>query len=196
MNSSEQSAESKKMFIPILLGTMRQGRESEKVANWILSQVSANSEIETELIDPRDLYLPNDDDGLNIAAKNPKYQQTIARADALIIVSPEYNHGYPGTLKRVLDMLFDEYNRKPVGIVGVSDGNFGGARMIEGLLPVLRTIGMVTISSDLSFPNVDKLFEADGSLKDPSAYEKRFEKFIGKLLWMSRTLKWGRNNLK
>ncbi len=187
-----------KLFIPILLGTMRQGRESEKVAQWVLEKVQAHPEIETELIDPRNLVLPNDDDGKNIAALNPSYQATMAKADGLIIVSPEYNHSYPGTLKRVLDMIVDEYRNKPVGVVGVSDGDFAGVRMIEALLPVLRTLGMVALSSDMKFPNADELFEKAGDtwqIKN-SSFDDRAAKFLSKMVWMTKALKWGRENLK
>jgi NAD(P)H-dependent FMN reductase len=59
------------------------------------------------------------------------YVEKVARADALVIVAPEYNHGYPGALKQALDMCLEEYNHKAVGIVGVSAGPFGGARVID-----------------------------------------------------------------
>ena len=67
------------------------------------------------------------------------------RADGLVIVAPEYNHGYPGILKHALDTNLKEYIHKPVGLCGVSAGGFGGTRVIESLLPVMRELGMVTI---------------------------------------------------
>jgi hypothetical protein len=69
----------------------------------------------------------------------------VNRADALVIVAPEYNHGYPGLLKHVLDTNLKEYIHKAAGIVGVSAGIFGGARAIQNLIPVLRELGLVTI---------------------------------------------------
>lgn len=67
------------------------------------------------------------------------------QADGIVIVTPEYNRGYPGLLKYVLDTNLKEYIHKAVGICGVSAGGFGGARVIENLLPVLRELGLVTI---------------------------------------------------
>ena len=76
------------------------------------------------------------------------------RADALVLVSPEYNHGYPGLLKHVLDTSLKEYIHKAVGVAGVSAGVFGGARAIQNLIPVLRELGLVTIFWDVNFTSV------------------------------------------
>ena len=86
------------------------------------------------------------------------------RADAFIIVAPEYNHGYPGLLKHVLDTNLKEYIHKAVGICGVSAGRFGGTRVIQNLLPVMRELGLVTIFWDGNFSGVQKLFDADGTI--------------------------------
>ena len=90
------------------------------------------------------------------------------RADALVLVAPEYNRGYPGLLKHVLDTNLTEYIHKAVGVVGVSAGIFGGARVIENLLPVLRELGLVTIFWDVNVNNVRSRFDEGGSLVDES----------------------------
>src|SRR5262249_59386748 len=90
------------------------------------------------------------------------------RCDGLIIVTPEYNHGYAGLLKHALDMNLEEYIHKAVGICGVSAGSFGGARVIEALLPVMRELGLVTIFWDVNFGNVRSLFDEHGDLLDKS----------------------------
>ena len=131
------------LFIPIVLGTARQGRQSENVARFVFEQTSRRADVETELIDVRRLPMKLDDAGEQM--KDPKFSATIERSDGLIIVAPEYNHGYPGLLKHALDMTLKEYIHKAVGICGVSAGPFGGARLIENLLPVMRELGLVTI---------------------------------------------------
>ena len=88
------------------------------------------------------------------------------RADALVLVVPEYNHGYPGLLKHVLDTNLKEYIHKAVGICGVSAGGLGGTRVIENLLPVMRELGLVTIFWDGNFSSVQNLFDANGTLLD------------------------------
>src|SRR5262245_63099972 len=88
-------------------------------------------------------------------------------ADGLVIVTPEYNRGYPGLLKHVLDTNLKEYIHKAVGICGVSAGGFGGTRVIQNLLPVMRELGLVTIFWDGNFYNVRNIFDARGKLLDP-----------------------------
>ena len=180
------------LFIPIILGTARQGRQSENVARFVFEQTKKRADIETELIDVCKLPLKLDDAGEQM--KDPKLSATIARCDGLIIVTPEYNHGYPGLLKHALDMNLEEYIHKAVGICGVSAGPFGGARVIEGLLPVMRELGLVTIFWDVNFGNVQKLFDDQENLLDQS-YVRRVDKFLNELIWMARVLRYGRENI-
>jgi NAD(P)H-dependent FMN reductase len=180
------------LFIPIILGTARQGRQSEPVARLVFEQTKKHADIETELIDVRELPMKLDDAGEEM--KDPKFSATIQRCDGLIIVTPEYNHGYPGLLKHALDMNLEEYIHKGVGICGVSAGPFGGARVIESLLPVMRELGLVTIFWDVNFGNVEELFDEQGNLLDQS-YVRRLDKFLNELIWMARVLRYGRENI-
>jgi NAD(P)H-dependent FMN reductase len=180
------------LFIPVILGTPRKGRMSEHVANFVLSRVAALSGVETELFDVRRIALPTNDAGEQI--RDATFSAAMMRADALVIVAPEYNHGYPGILKHVLDSNLKEYVHKAVGIVGVSAGPWGGTRVIENLLPVMRELGLVTIFWDGNFSSVQKSFGPDGSLLDPS-YPRRIEKFAKELIWMAKVLRHGRENV-
>ena len=180
------------LFIPVILGTPRQGRLSEHVAHFVHAEVGKRSGIETELIDLRTLRFPTDDEGETL--KDAQFSATMERADALVLVVPEYNHGYPGLLKHALDTNLKEYIHKAVGICGVSAGPFGGTRVIENLLPVLRELGLVTIFWDVNFSHAQKLFDAGGALLD-QAYVKRLDKFLSELIWMARTLRHGRENI-
>lgn len=180
------------LFIPVILGTPRQGRYSENVARFVLGEVSKRKGVETELVDIRAIMLPIVDAGE--AVKDSGFSEIVERADALIIVAPEYNHGYPGLLKHVLDSNLKEYIHKAVGICGVSAGPFGGTRVIENLLPVLRELGLVTIFWDGNFSNVQKLFDQSGALLDQS-YVRRIDKFLQELIWMAKVLRYGRQNV-
>ncbi len=190
MNAAEHS--NKKLFIPTILGTARQGRLSEHAARFVLGEIAKRDEVETELIDIRDIPLSMTDAGE--AIKNSSFSATIARADALVIVVPEYNHGYPGLLKHLLDTNLKEYIHKAVGLCGVSAGGFGGARVIENLLPVMRELGLVTIFSDVNFSRVHDLFDASGKLLD-EAYIRNTDKFLKELIWMAKVLKHGRDKI-
>ena len=181
------------IFLPIIIGTPRQGRLTEPAANFVFGEVSKRGDIETELIDIRKIPIRMDDAGE--ALKDSQFSATVARSDGLILVVPEYNHSFPGLLKHVLDTNLKEYIHKAVGVCGVSAGPFGGARMIQSLLPVLRELGLVTIFYDVYFSNAGKLFEpATGKITDP-AYTGRVARFLDELLWMAHALRHGRENL-
>jgi len=180
------------LFIPLILGTTRKGRASENVARFVFGEIQKHDGVETEFIDLRDLKFPTDDAGESI--KDPQFSAAMERADGLILVVPEYNHGYPGLLKHALDTNLKEYIHKAVGICGVSAGGFGGTRMIENLLPVLRELGLVTIFWDGNFSAAQKLFDQNGTLLD-TAYVKRIDQFLKELIWMSKVLRYGRENV-
>lgn len=182
----------RRLYIPVILGTARKGRASEMVARFMLGEVSKHEGVETELIDIRDLGLAMDDEGESI--KDARFSEQMNRADALVIVVPEYNHGYPGLLKHALDSNLKEYIHKAVGVCGVSAGGFGGTRVVQSLLPVLRELGLVTIFWDMNFSAAHKLFDEAGALLDP-AYVKRADQFIKELVWMAKVLKHGRENV-
>ena len=180
------------LFIPIILGTPRRGRRSENVARFVFEQTRKRAGVETELIDVCTLPMRLDDAGEQM--KDAKFSATINRCDGLIIVTPEYNHGYPGLLKHALDMNLEEYIHKAVGICSVSAGPFGGVRAIEALLPVMRELGLVTIFWDVNFGNVEKLFDDQGNLLDQN-YVRRLDKFLNELIWMARVLRYGRETI-
>lgn len=185
----------KNLFIPVILGTTRQGRMSEPAANFVVEQVKQWRDVETELIDIRQLRFPMDDAGQDI--KDPQFSTTCERADGFILVVPEYNHSFPGWLKHVLDTNLEEYIHKTVGICGVSASPFGGTRVIQSLLPVMRELGLVTTFYDLNFGNVNQLFNESGEIieEQQDAYIRRFERLMKELVWMSTTLRYGRLNI-
>jgi NAD(P)H-dependent FMN reductase len=180
------------LFIPVLLGTTRKGRASAHVAHLMTGEVAKRAGVETELIDIATLALPVDDAGE--AIRDAGFGDRMSRADALVVVSPEYNHAYPGLLKHVLDSCLKEYIHKAVGIVGVSAGPWGGTRGIQGLLPVMRELGLVDIFWDVNFTNAHKLFDASGKLLEP-AFLPRIDKFLKELIWMAKTLRYGREHV-
>ena len=180
------------LYIPVILGTPRKGRASENVARFVFGEVSKREGVETELIDVRELRLSAEDEGEEI--KEAEFSSKMSRADALVIVTPEYNHGYPGLLKHALDSNLKEYIHKAVGLCGVSAGGFGGTRVVENLLPVLRELGLVTIFWDGNFSGAHKLFDESGRILD-EAHVRRTDKFLKELIWMARTLRHGRENI-
>jgi NAD(P)H-dependent FMN reductase len=180
------------LFVPVILGTPRKGRLSEPVARLMEAELGKRDGVLTELIDVAALPIPVDDAGE--AVKDPEFSAAMNRADAIVLVVPEYNRGYPGLLKHILDTNLKEYIHKAVGIVGVSAGVFGGARVIENLLPVMRELGLVTIFWDVNFTSVHDRFDSNGNLVDES-FRPRIGKFLDELVWMAETLRYGRSSV-
>ena len=184
-----------KLCIPVILGTVRQGRLSEPVAKFIFNQIQQHSEVDSVFIDIRDLPIPIDDAGTD--AQIPGLADTIRRADGYIIVTPEYNHTYPSLLKHVLDLNYKEYRHKSVGVCAVSAGPFGGVRVVEALLLTFKAFGLSPIVQDLNFGNVKTLVDASvGGLTEEAqaTYGQRFRCFMTELLWLTKSLKYGREN--
>ncbi len=161
-------------YIPVILGTAREGRNSLHAANYIVAEL-ARAGHTPELIDVKDFPLTHTTKG----ATTPELisvSEKIKKADALVIVTPEYNHGYPGELKLFIDTFSTEYIGKPIGFVGVG-ALMGGSRAIEQLRQVAVGLGAFSIHAALYFPMAWTLFE-NGALKDPKAYEGRVKDFI------------------
>jgi len=167
------------MYIPIILGTGRKGRQSEKVANFMLRETT-KAGLGSEIIDVRD-YRIDATDSTGEPPQAKKLAEKILKSDGLIIVSPEYNHGYPGELKMMLDMLYKEYAGKPVGFCGVSAGGLGGSRAVEQLKLVSIEFHMLPIREAMYFSTIQNLFDEKGNIKDES-YFKRVETFLDEMI--------------
>jgi NAD(P)H-dependent FMN reductase len=175
-------------YIPIIAGSTRRDRQSIKVARFVLARLQQREGVETELLDLLEYNFPIMEERLNHRDDPPprlqEYAQKIARADSFIIVTPEYNNGYPGVLKNALDYLLPEYERKPVGIVTVSAGSFGGITCLAQLRLVTIGMGAFPIPESLPVSRVHETFKEDGTPTD-SVYERRATAFLDELLWFT-----------
>jgi NAD(P)H-dependent FMN reductase len=181
--------------IAVLEGTTRVRRESIKAARYIAEFGAKLPGVEIILVDPNDFNFLGD--GNDPEGKDPRYSAITERADAFFIVTPEYNHSFPGSLKRMLDSELKNYNHKPVAFAGVSNGSWGGVRAVESLVPAVRETGLIVLSWDIYFPRIQDLFDEAGQLLPE--YRERYDKNLGKLydelLWLARLLKAARAQL-
>lgn len=186
----------KPLHVVILLGTIREGRMSELAADFITARLIKRPLVTNERVDPRqfDFNFGEIDYGTALKERFAFYTEAVVRADGIIVVTPEYNHGYPGSLKMVLDTLYPEYRHKAAAVVGVSSGPWGGVRVIENLTPVLKELGLVVSQLGLNIERVEKAFDARGEAVN-QVLGARAEKFIDEFLWLAETLRWGRANL-
>jgi NAD(P)H-dependent FMN reductase len=174
--------------IAVIAGTSRENRQSIKAARYVAEFGQKLEGVETILVDPNEFHFPHDGNGPD--AKDPRYSEIVARADAFFIVTPEYNHSFPGTLKRMLDSEYDAYFHKPVALAGVSNGPWGGVRVCEALLPVCHRLGLVNIHPELYFPKVQDIFDDDGNLNEQfqDMYELNVGKSYDELIWFVKAL--------
>lgn len=140
-------------------------------------------------VDPIDFTFEGD--GNDPEGKDQRYSYITARADAFFIVTPEYNHSFPGSLKRMLDSELANYNHKPVAIAGASNGNWGGVRAVEALVPAIRETGLVVMSWDVYFPYVQNIFADDGTMLQEfkDRYDSQVHKLYAELIWFAELLK-------
>ena len=177
------------IHIAVIAGTSRVQRKSIYAARFV-AEVGASLEgVTTELVDPVDFSFPGD--GNDPEGKDPRYTAITEKADAFFIVTPEYNHSFPGSLKRMLDSELSNYVHKPVAVAGVSNGMWGGVRVVEALVPPLRELGLVVTFASVYFPRVQDIFDESGALQDEK-YVGTVQKAYKELLWMARALKTAR----
>ena len=178
--------------IAVLAGTTRAQRQSIHAARYIAERGKAQENVEIVFVDPNDFTFHGD--GNDPEGKDPRYSEITKNADAFFIVTPEYNHSFPGSLKRMLDSELANYNHKPVALAGASSGRWGGTRAVESLVPAIRETGLVVMSWDVFFPNVQDMFSENSELKPEftARYEKDLDRLYGELLWFARLLKQAR----
>jgi NAD(P)H-dependent FMN reductase len=181
--------------IAVLAGTTRERRRSIKAAQYVADFGRKLPDVEIIFVDPKDFNFPGD--GNDPEGKDPRYTEIVGKADAFFVVTPEYNHSFPGSLKRMLDSELQLYNHKPVAFAGVSDGNWGGVRAVESLVPAVRETGLVVLSFDVYFPKVQNIFDDQGVITPEfdAMYTKNVGRVYDELLWMARALKAAREQV-
>lgn len=172
--------------IVILSASVRIGARSPVVAKYFKNFIDSRNLATTEILDLNTYQFPIFNERLkfqeNPSEKVLEFAGKIKNADGIIIVTPEYNGGYPASLKNVVDLLYMEWKRKPIAITTVSDGVFGGTQVITSLLFTLWKIGAWMVPKMFPVPSVDKTFDKDGKPAD-GATDVRATDFVNELLW-------------
>lgn len=193
------STDSKKLNIQILVGSTREKRLGFGISKWVEGVVRSYENIEVELVDLREYPLPFFDEDLPPSMNEGNYKESGAKiwsekiksADGYIIVTPEYNHGYPADLKNHLDYLYHEWGYKPVGFVSYG-GHAGGSRAVEQLKQVALELHMVPVRDNVTISMVFTGLNEDGTPKDAS-YEKTLNKQIEQIVMLGNALRQVRN---
>lgn len=161
--------------IGIVYGSTRAGRFCDTVARWAAAQIAAGGNFALEILDP----------AASVDVQSLK--QRIAACDAFIVVTPEYNHGYPAPLKGLIDSVGPEWHAKPVAFVSYG-GISVGLRAVEQLRLVFAELHAVTIRDSVSFAGAWEQFDANGTLRNPERAERSMEAMLRRLHWWAVAL--------
>lgn len=173
--------------IAIISASVRKKRNSHRVALYFKTFLAEKQLATTSIIDLTEYNFPVFDERLRFqespTAQMLDFAERIKSADGVLIVTPEYNGGYPASLKNAIDLLYDEWRRKPVAIATVSAGSFGGAQVLTSLQFSLWKIQAWTVPAVFPVPKVLESFDENGNPPDKQTADKRASRFINELLW-------------
>lgn len=179
--------------IQVILGSTRQGRYGDKVARWFMQHAEAHPGLTAELLDLSDWPLPFFDSPVPPAMQEPDdpravaWSEKVGQADGYVIVTPEYNHGYPAVLKNAIDHVVRAWRHKPVGFVGYG-GPGAGIRAVEQLRQVVVELEMLPMRQQVSIANVYRAFDGDGVLTDAGMADRQAAAVLDELAHWSRSL--------
>ena len=178
--------------IAIISGSVRIGRQSHHVALYLQKYLTENNLAEAEIVDLKEFNFPVLEERLAYTeaptAEMKKFSEKISAADAVIVVSPEYNSGYPAAVKNAIDLIYNEWYRKPIGLVTVSSGPFGGIHALTQLQTVFIKVRAVLAPAYFPVQNVQTAFTEDGTPTDKAATDKRAAIFTKELLWLTEAV--------
>lgn len=179
--------------VAIIYGSVREGRLCDCIVDWVRERMGAQPDFDVDLIDPR-LHGWGSEGRSGREEDLSRLKARVAEADAFVVVTPEYNHGYPAALKEAIDAAYQEWNAKVVGFVSYG-GLAGGVRAVEQLRQVFAELHVATVRDGVMLPNVWERIGDDGKLAATRSAEAAFRKMAGQLRWWASALRNARNTL-
>lgn len=168
------------LTVAVIVGSVREGRFAPVVAKWFIGRAEQQAGVRLDVIDLAD----GEPDG-----DLPKeFATRIDAADAFVVITPEYNHGYPGPLKAAIDSVYAEWRAKPVGFVSYG-GISGGLRSVEQLRIVFAELHAVTVRETVSFHMAGAQFDQNGDPRDPESVNAAASTLLGQLGWWAHALR-------
>ncbi len=174
----------RRMNLAVIIGSVREGRFGPTVATWFADQARGRDDFDVDLVDLADLDILR---SMASTPDNEDFARRIDRADAVVVVTPEYNHSFPGPLKTAIDSLGRQWHAKPVGLVSYG-GMSGGLRAVEPLRVVFAELHAMTIRETVSFHGARGRFDEAGQPRDPEGVNGAAQVMLDQLAWWSRTL--------
>ena len=172
--------------ISIISSSVRKERKSHYVTLYFQDYIKDRNLATTEILDLKEYNFPIFEATIKTQDHPSEgaldFAKKIKLSDGIIIVTPEYNGGFPASLKNAIDLLYEEWDHKPIGIVTVSSGPFGGSQALVSLQFTLWKMKALTIPAMFSVPMVEKAYDAKGNALDKPASDKLADVFITELL--------------
>jgi NAD(P)H-dependent FMN reductase len=173
--------------LAVIYGSNRERRLCDTVGRWALSRLEVHGAFDVDLIDPATMHLPprltSEPDDTILG-----FRRRLAEADAFLIVTPEYNHGYPAVLKFLIDSALEQWHDKPAAFVSYG-GQSGGLRAVEQLRQVFAELRVVTMRESISLVNAWDQFDETGRFREPPAADRALADVLGQLDWWSKALR-------
>jgi NAD(P)H-dependent FMN reductase len=179
--------------VGLIYGSARQGRFCDTVARWTEKELGGSGDFAVEVIDPAaHARAARNDLAADQASEYRSLRAQLREADAFVVVTPEYNHGYPAALKELIDSAGEEWYAKPVAFVSYG-GVSGGIRAVEQLRQVFAELHVVSIRDSVSFQNAWQLFDASGCPAEPERCSAQMSRMLARLHWWAIALRTARD---
>lgn len=183
------------LHVAVIVGSVREGRFGPVIARWFTERLQEYGEFTFDVVDladhPLPLALPPVPPAVDPAMPRPDGMADLTRrldaADAFVVLTPDYNRGYPASLKSVIDWHYTQWQAKPIGFVGYSGGS-GGLLAIEQLKQVLGELHAHTVRNYVSFPRFYLLFDEAGTLREPDEANGAATVMLDELSWWATAL--------
>jgi NAD(P)H-dependent FMN reductase len=193
--SDNAHAEGPEWFrLAVIVGSVREGRFGTTVANWFAGQAAGRTDMTVDVVDLAEIALPLEMPAFGgatapgAARALAELTPRLAAADAFAVVTPEYNHSFPASLKNAIDWHHKEWHAKPVGFVSYG-GLSGGLRAVEQLRVVFAELHAVTVRDTVSFHSAWSLFDDQGLPTSPDRCNGAAKTMLDQLVWWARALR-------
>jgi NAD(P)H-dependent FMN reductase len=178
----------------VILASTRPGRAGEPIADWFVDRARAHGAFDVELVDLAEVALPFFDEPAHPRLRRYEHDHTkvwsaqVDAADAFVMVTPEYNYGYPATLKNAIDFLHFEWQHKPVAFVSYG-GVAAGTRAVQQLKQVVTTLKMLPLFEAVSIPFHTQFIDEQGRVQANETMEAAADAMLDELLISEATLR-------